>query len=102
VVDVVRLRRLGCIPERVFDIAGRIMRGTLGLVELAFVLKFLVIHDLAGGILDGALHLIGSALHMFAIHSVLLFVVGDYPVNAQRSQAFPPPSGEGQVVLKDT
>jgi hypothetical protein len=26
---------------------------------------------------------------MFAIHSVLLFVVGDHPINAQRSKAFP-------------
>jgi hypothetical protein len=85
VVDVVQaLGRLACIPERVFDIAGGVMRSTLGLVELAFGLKFLVTRDLAGGILDGALHLIGSALHMFAIHSVLLFVVGDHPVNAQR------------------
>jgi hypothetical protein len=59
VVDVVyALRRLGCTPERVLDISGRVMRSTLGLVKLAFGLKFLVTRDLAGRILDGALHLI--------------------------------------------
>jgi hypothetical protein len=48
-----------------FRTAGRIVRSALGLVELAFGLKFLVVRDLAGGILDGALHLAGLSRNLF-------------------------------------
>jgi hypothetical protein len=43
------LRRLCCVSDRVLGIASRVVRSTLGLVELAFGLKFLVTGDLAGG-----------------------------------------------------
>jgi hypothetical protein len=56
------------VPNCVLDVPRDVVRGTLGLIDLAFRLKLLVTGQLAGCILDGALHLIGGALHMFTIH----------------------------------
>ena len=42
------------VPNCVLYVAGDVVRGTLGLIDLAFRLKLLVTGQLAGGILDGA------------------------------------------------
>jgi len=56
------------VSNRVLHVAGDIMGGALGLVDFAFRLQLLIAGYLAGCVLDGAFHLVGSALHMFAIH----------------------------------
>jgi hypothetical protein len=42
--------------------------GTLGLIDLAFGFQVFATGELTGAFFDGALCLVGSALHVFAIH----------------------------------
>ena len=56
----------------VFGVAEGFVRRTLGLVELAFDLHFLVARHLAERVLDSALCLIGRAFDMFLVHDRLL------------------------------
>jgi hypothetical protein len=59
---------LGEVSHRVLDVAGGVVCGAFGFVELAFGLKLFVAGQFAGGIFDGALGLVGRALNVFAIH----------------------------------
>jgi hypothetical protein len=82
------LRLLCGAASGIFDIASHSVRRSLGLIELPFSLEALIASYLASGILDGALHLVSSALHMFAIHVLLLFVAGYAQSTAQGTKPF--------------
>ena len=60
-----------CLSDGIFHVAGRAVGRAFCLVELAFSLQLLVAADLAGGIFDGALGLVGGASHMFPVHNLL-------------------------------
>src|SRR5215475_3005395 len=68
------LLRLGGVLESVLHVARGVVEVALRLVHLAFGLKLLVARELAGGVLDGSLRLVGGALHVFLVHSFSPFV----------------------------
>ena len=56
------------VPRCILHIARGVMGGSLGLINLAFGFHVFVTTELTGTFFDGAFGLVGSALHMFAIH----------------------------------
>jgi hypothetical protein len=62
------------VPRCILHIARGIMGGSLGLIDLPFGFHTLVTTELTGTLFDGAFYLLGSALHVFAIHDVFLSV----------------------------
>jgi hypothetical protein len=60
------------VAGRILHVTNRVVKVALCLIDLSFRLKLLVAGNLASGLLDGALCLIGSAADMFAIHFSLL------------------------------
>src|SRR5580704_12598233 len=56
------------VPRCILNIARGVVRGSLGLIDLAFGFHVLVTTELPGTFFDGAFCLVGGALYMFAIH----------------------------------
>src|ERR1700750_356707 len=56
------------VPRCILDIARGVVRGSLGLIDLAFGFHVLVTTELTGTFFDGAFCLVGTPLYMFAIH----------------------------------
>src|SRR5215217_7823358 len=63
------------VPRCILHIARGVVGGSLGLIDLPFGFHILVTSELTGTFFDGALCLVGSALHMFAIHERCSFAV---------------------------
>jgi hypothetical protein len=61
------------VPRCILHIAGGVMRGSLGLIKLAFGFHVLVTTELTGTFFDGAFGLVRSALYVFAIVSSAIF-----------------------------
>src|SRR5579863_453723 len=69
------LQRVSCVPGGILDVTRGLVRGTLRLVYLALVLKFLITTELTRAFFYGALGLVSSPLHVLAIHSLSPFGV---------------------------
>jgi hypothetical protein len=59
---------VSCIPRCILHIARGFVGGPLGFIDLALGFQVLVTSELTGTFFHGAFGLIGSTLHMFAIH----------------------------------
>ena len=64
------------VPRCILHIAGGVMRGSLGLIKLAFGFHVLVTTELTGTFFDGAFGLVRSALYVFAIHDLCSLLSG--------------------------
>jgi hypothetical protein len=62
------------VPNGVLEVAGDLVRGTFGLIQLAFGLFFLISGHLAGGLFYRAFDFFCGSFDVFAVHEKLLFV----------------------------
>jgi hypothetical protein len=87
-VGVVAARLFAALADRVFDIAGNVMRSAFGFVDFTLALHFFVAGQLAGRVLHRTFGLFRGSFDVFPIHWTLLC---DDPVEetGQSSRSFP-------------